>query len=111
MRLLPDACAFLWLAADDPQLTEIARTSCCNPGNEVFRSAGSACEITLKYRLGRLPLPVRPGRNVTSRRRRLGLEPLALDEDRAAHDTLLPARHRDPGDVGLVSQAILNGML
>ena len=59
MRLLPDACAFLWLAADDPQLTEIARTSCRNPGNEAFRSALFGREIAVKYRLGRLPLPVR----------------------------------------------------
>ena len=38
------------------------------------------------------------------------LEPLAFDEQSAAHDALLPAHHRDPFDRGLVSQAILNGM-
>lgn len=110
MRLLLDTCTFLWLAADDPQLTETARTACRDPGNEVFLSALSAWEIAIKHRLGRLPLPERPDRYVTSRRQWLQLRPLAFDEDSAAHDALLPGHHRDPFDRGLVSQAILKGM-
>ena len=110
MRLLLDTCTFLWLAADDPQLTATARANCRDPGNEVFLSALSAWEIALKHRLGRLPLPEPPHRYVPSRRQSLKLEPLAFDEKSAAHDALLPAHHRDPFDRGLVSQAILNGM-
>ena len=110
MKLLLDTCTFLWLAADDPQLSKTALASCRDPGNEVFLSAVSAWEIASKYRLGRLPLPVRPERYVVSRRRWLRLEPLAFDERSAAHDALLPNHHRDPVDRGLVSQAILNGM-
>ncbi len=91
MRLLLDTCTFLWLAADDPQLTKTALTSCRDPGNQVFLSALSAWEIALKHRLGRLPLPVRPERYVTNRREWLQLEPLAFDEDSAVHDALLPA--------------------
>jgi PIN domain nuclease of toxin-antitoxin system len=108
--LLLDTCTFLWLAAEDPQLTKTALTSCRDPQNQVFLSALSAWEIALKYRLGRLPLPVRPERYVSSRRQWLQLEPLAFDEGSAVHDALLPAHHRDPFDRGLVSQAILNGM-
>ena len=110
MKLLLDTCTFLWLAADDPCLTPAARTSCRSPGNEVFLSSLSAWEIAIKHRLGRLPLPDPPARYVTSRRTWLRLEPLAFDEECAAHDGLLPPHHRDPFDRGLVSQAILNGM-
>ena len=110
MRLLLDTCTFLWLAADDPQLSEVALTSCREPGNEVFLSALSAWEIALKYRLGHLTLPVPPARYVASRRQWLRLEPLAFEEDSAAHDALLPDHHRDPFDRGLVSQAILQGL-
>ena len=110
MKLLLDTCTFLWLAADDPQLSKTALASCRDPGNEVFLSALSVWEIAVKYRLGRLPLPVRPERYVVSRRRWLRLEPLAFDESSAAHDALLPNHHRDPFDRGLVSQALLNGM-
>ena len=110
MRLLLDTCTFLWLAADDPRLTPAVRTSCRNPGNEVYLSALSAWEIAIKHRLGRLPLPEPPARYVVSRRNWLRIEPLAFDEACAAHDALLPSHHRDPFDRGLVSQAILNGM-
>ena len=110
MRLLLDTCTFLWLATDDPQLSETARRNCRSPANEVFLSALSAWEIAIKHRLGRLPLPEPPTRYVISRRQWLELEPLAFDELCAAHDGLLPAHHRDPFDRGLVSQAILGGM-
>ena len=110
MKLLLDSCTFLWLAADDPQLSKTALASCRDPGNEVFLCAVSVWEIAIKYRPGRLPLPVRSERYVVSRRRWLRLEPLAFDESSAAHDALLPNHRRDPFDRGLVSQAILNGM-
>ena len=110
MRLLLDTCTFLWLAADDASLTATARDSCRHPGNEVYLSALSAWEIAIKHRLGRLPLPEPPNRYVVSRRRWLQIQPLAFDEQAAAHDPLLPAHHRDPFDRGLVSQAILNGL-
>ena len=110
MKLLVDTCTFLWLAADDPQLTTAARSVCRQPENTVYLSALSAWEIAIKHRLGRLPLPEPPARYVTSRREWLGLEPLPFDEASAAHDVLLPALHTDPFDRGLVSQAILQGL-
>lgn len=110
MRLLLDTCTFLWLAADDPQLSEAAVASFRDPNNEVYLSALSAWEIAIKHRLGRLPLPEPPPQYVASRRAWLELLPLPFDETSAAHDALLPPLHRDPFDRGLVSQAILNGM-
>ena len=110
MKLLLDTCTFLWLAADAPELTPVARTSCRNPENDVYLSALSAWEIAIKYRLGRLPLPEPPASYVVGRRRWLQLEPLAFDEACAAHDALLPSHHSDPFDRGLISQAVLNNM-
>ena len=86
MRLLLDACTFLWLASDDPQLSRTARERC------------------------RLPLPEPAGQYVVSRREWLQVAHLAFDEDAAAHDAVLPPIHRDPFDRGLVSQAILHGL-
>jgi len=110
VKLLLDTCTFLWLAADAPELTPLVRQSCTDPGNDVYLSAISAWEITIKHRIGRLPLPEPPNRYVTSRRQWLRIEALAFDETCAAHDALLPPHHRDPFDRALVSQAILNGM-
>ena len=110
MRLLLDTCTFLWLVADARDLSARARAACRDPSNDLYLSALSAWEIAIKYRRGRLPLSETPDRFVTSRRERLGIEPLPFDERHAAHDVLLPAHHRDPFDRGLVSQAILHGM-
>ena len=93
MRLLLDTCTFLWLAADDKQLSASARLACRDPGNAVFLSALSAWEIAIKHRLGRLPLPAPPEHYVASRRTWLQIEPLPFDEEAAAHDALLAHLH------------------
>jgi PIN domain nuclease of toxin-antitoxin system len=110
VKLLVDTCTFLWLAAADPRLSDTAESACRDPANEVYLSALSAWEISIKYRIGRLPLPLRPRRYVKSRREWLGLQPLPFDERAAAHDDLLPPLHADPFDRGLVCQAILYGL-
>lgn len=110
MKLLLDTCTFLWLAADDPQLSAHAKDACRDPANALYLSALSAWEITIKHRLGRLPLPEPPSRYVASRRSWLCIDPLDFDEAAATHEAVLPTHHRDPFDRGLVSQAILLGM-
>lgn len=110
MKLLLDTCTFLWLAADDEQLSPLARDACRDPANAVYLSALSAWEIAIKFKIGRLPLPEPPTSYIATRRAWLKLQPLDFDEAAAAHDALLPAHHRDPFDRGLVSQAILLGM-
>ncbi len=64
----------------------------------------------MKHRLGRLRLPVPTHVYVVSRRKWLGIEPLAFDEACAAHDARLPPYHSDPFDRGLVAQAIVHGL-
>ncbi len=52
----------------------------------MYLSALSVWEITIKYRLGRLPLPESPELFVASRRQRPQIEPLPYDERRRAPD-------------------------
>ena len=110
MNLLVDTCTFLWLAADDPQLSAAARAACRDRANRVYVSALSAWEISIKHRLGRLPLPEPPSTYASSRRQAMDLRPLAFDEASAAREGLLPNHHGDPFDRGLVSQAINHGL-
>jgi PIN domain nuclease of toxin-antitoxin system len=111
MKLLLDTCTFLWLVADHPRLSATARRECRDPENFVYLSALSAFEIAIKNRIGRLPLPESPRRYVSRQRRALEIEPLPLDEEAAVHEALLPPYHADPFDRGLISQAILGGMM
>lgn len=52
--------AFLWLAADDPELSEKAKELFQDTENLVYLSVVSIWEIVVKYHLGKLPLPSEP---------------------------------------------------
>lgn len=110
MKLLLDTCTFLWTITGPanlpPRIVALIRA----PENDVYLSTASAWEISLKYRLGRLPLPEHPQRLVPAERDAHRIEPLPIDEESALHISRLPDLHRDPFDRVLVSQAIVHGL-
>lgn len=106
MRLLLDTCTFLWLITDAEELSGPARNLFMDPGNEVFLSAVSAWEMSVKYSLGRLSFPELPERFIPAQRERHGILHVALEEQAALYLHRLPPLHRDPFDRMLVCQAI-----
>ena len=110
MKILLDACTFLWIASDAPQLSEVARHAFADPANDVFLSAVSTWEIAIKQVLGRLRLPEDPARFIPQQRRKHGIEALSLSEAATLLLPRLPNLHRDPFDRMLVCQALLEGM-
>ena len=110
MRLLLDTCTFLWAIEGGAALSAEAKDALRDPANDVFLSAVSAWEITMKHALGRLPLPEAPSRYVPKQRASRGIAALPLDEDAALHLSLLPMLHRDPFDRMLICQALAGGM-
>ena len=111
MRVLLDTCSFLWLAVDDPALSDRAREVFQDPENEVFLSSVSTWEIAVKHGLGRLPLPDAPETYIPSLRQRHGIAPLPLSEEATLYLGRIPPLHRDPFDRMLVCQAIVEGMV
>jgi PIN domain nuclease of toxin-antitoxin system len=111
MRILLDTCTFLWITLDAPQLSERARQLFGDPGNELYLSAASAWEMSVKFSLGRLPLPEPPDRFVPEQRRLHGVSSLALDEAAAVHENDPPSLRRDPFDRILISQAIVHDLI
>lgn len=111
MRILLDTCTFLWIIADAPDLSKRAREVFVDPENEVFLSAVSVWEISVKHGLGRLPLPEPPERFVPLQRERHGIDVLPLEEEAALYLNRLPSSHRDPFDRMLICQAIVHGMV
>jgi PIN domain nuclease of toxin-antitoxin system len=83
VRLLLDTCTFLWIATGSTQLSRRAAQLFTDPANEVFLSAMSGWEITVKYSLGRLPLPGPPADYIPSLRERLGIAALPIKEEQA----------------------------
>ncbi|MGH9460459.1 MAG: type II toxin-antitoxin system VapC family toxin [Vicinamibacteria bacterium] len=111
MRLLLDTCTFLWIASDSPELSSRAREIFRRPDNDVYLSAASTWEISVKHGLGRLPLPGAPETYVPELRQRHGIEPLAVNEEATLYLSRLPTLHRDPFDRMLVCQANVEGMV
>jgi len=110
MRLLLDTATFLWLIIDSPQLSSRARELFSSPGNEVYLSAVSTWEITVKHSLGRLALPESPQRFIPFQREKHGIQSLSLDEASTLQLLRLPPLHNDPFDRMLVCQAIVEGL-
>jgi PIN domain nuclease of toxin-antitoxin system len=109
--ILLDTCTFLWIAADAPELTANARALFSDSNNQVYLSAISAWEITVKHALGKLPLPSTPDVFVQEQRELHHIDSLPLDEASALHLQHLPQIHRDPFDRMLVCQAIEHDLI
>jgi PIN domain nuclease of toxin-antitoxin system len=110
MRILLDTCEFLWLVAGDVKLPQQTADAVRDPHNEVFLSAVSFWEISLKHSLGKLPMPQPPAQFIPMQRQKHSIAPLALDEAAVAQLSGLPALHRDPFDRMLVCQAMAHGL-
>lgn len=108
MKVLLDTCVFLWLLTGERPFPERVRASMT--GDELWLSAASAWEISVKFAKGTLRLPVSPGRLIPDARKRYRISTLPIDEESALHLVKLPRLHADPFDRILVSQAIVHGL-
>jgi PIN domain nuclease of toxin-antitoxin system len=110
VKLLLDACSFLWITTAQAELSSAARTAFENESNETYLSVVSAWEIAIKNGLKSLSLP-EPVQVFIRRARMLHkIESLDLDEEAILQLPRLPPLHRDPFDRMLVCQAIAEGM-
>ena len=105
MKILLDTCEFLWLVSGDAKLSAPFSAAIRDPNNQVFLSAVSFWEISVKHGLGKLPLPLPPAQFIPQQREKHLIAALALDEAAVAQLGGLPALHRDPFDRMLVCQA------
>ena len=110
MTLLLDTQAFLWVAIDDEQMPRSLKAVLRDPAHDLYLSAISSWEITVKATAGKLRLPMTAWAFILESRERLGVQALSLQETAVAHVTKLPEIHRDPFDRMLVCQAIQHNM-
>lgn len=105
-RLLLDTHALLWWLADDPRLGESARALIADATNQVFISAASAWEISIKTALGKLDAPSDLDNVVEEE----GFDKLSISFFHGQRAGSLPNIHRDPFDRMLIAQAQAEGM-
>lgn len=110
MRLLLDTHIFLWYITGDERFP-LAFRAAIEESDAVFLSVVSLWETTIKYQLGKLPLPEPPHPWLSDQREQHGIEPLPLDEPSVARLSGLPLHHRDPFDRVLVCQALEHDLL
>jgi len=111
MNLLLDTHAFLWWITDDPQLSPKARELISDSHNTMYWSAASSWEVSIKYALGRLPLPETPEQFLPVELGKNRIESLSVIDAHAFQAGCLPRHHRDPFDRMLVAQAQVESLV
>ena len=104
-RLLLDTEVLIWWDASDARLGKVARALIQNT-DDVYVSAASAWEISIKTALGKLSRWRRPSEAVIDGDFRM----LPVTFDHAEAVLALPSHHRDPFDRLIVAAAQVEGL-
>lgn len=110
MKALLDTHTFLWWNLNAPELSAVAREVIATDQNEIFVSAATAWEISIKYGKGRLELPESPEQYIANRLQLHQFTALPIQLSHAAGVHQLPAIHQDPFDRLLIVQSQLEAM-
>lgn len=105
MRLLLDTQCWLWVVSAPERFGASARRRVQDVRNELYLSAVSAMEISIKYAIGKLRLHIPPSEfiPVLMNYERTALLPVGFSH--AIRLAGLPFHHRDPFDRLLIAQA------
>jgi len=109
MNLLLDTHIALWAIIDSPRLTPQARELLLAPHAQLWVSAASIWEISIKHALGRGDMPI-SGREALDWFRRSGYRLLPIEPEHMVEVEALPAHHHDPFDRILIAQALIEPM-
>lgn len=111
MRYLLDTSVWLWSTFEPERLSRQAHEIFSDLSQEMFLSAASAWEISIKWAAGKLHLPEPPSAYVPRRTADQGIRPLPVSHQHALAVSTLPNHHRDPFDRLLAVQASVEEMV
>ena len=106
MRLPLDTHALLWWLLGNDSLPIKARAAIADNEAEVFISAVSAWELSIKFALGKLPAAQVLVADFEAVVAREGFSELTVTVVHGRNAGLLPMLHRDPFDRMLIAQAM-----
>lgn len=104
-KVLLDTCVLLWLANGDEKLSESKKTMIFETDN-VFISAITGFEISLKHAKNKLDLPLPPTLWLEQMVDFYQLSVLPLDLEICTQSALLEFHHHDPCDRFIIATAI-----
>ncbi len=110
MRVLIDTHIFLWWITDNERLSRKLRKIIANSRNEIYLSAASTWEISIKYQLGRLVFKEPPEIFIPEQISINGMKTLPVEISHTLYVYKLADHHRDPFDRLLIAQSILEDL-
>ena len=111
MNYLLDTHAFLWAITQSKDLPEKTIKALKNPHNEVFVSAISFWEISIKTRIKKLDLGGLPIKDLIGLAERMDFKLIELSPmEASSYGELAESTHNDPFDRMLIWQAIKRDM-
>ena len=111
MKYLLDTHAFLWFVTDDNRLSSSAKSIIQNSNNEIYFSAASAWEISIKAKLGRLKLGGDLESFIIEQLTENSFGPLAITVSHSLYTEKIPQIHKDPFDRIMISQSKVENMV
>jgi len=106
-RFLLDTHALLWWLSDDPRLGAKSRKMISHGRNQVFVSAATTWEISIKTAIGKLKVPEDMDTIVEDE----GFDKLPISLYHGQLAGSLPPLHHDPFDRMLIAQAQAEGLI
>lgn len=110
MKYLLDSVVWLWSIGAVERINKNGLEVLNNGREEIYFSAASAWEISIKAGLGKLRLPAPPAECIPVFLAKQGLRPLPVTHTHAIEVYDLPPYHQDPFDRLLIAQAIVEEM-
>jgi PIN domain nuclease of toxin-antitoxin system len=110
MKYLLDAMVWVWTLDSIERLNRDCRNILENGQQEIYLSAATAWEISVKMRLNKLQFPAPAAQSIPRLITQQGLRPLPITHAHAAKTYALPLQHPDPFDRLLIAQAMVEKM-
>ncbi|MEJ2285868.1 MAG: type II toxin-antitoxin system VapC family toxin [Desulfobacterales bacterium] len=110
MKYLLDTHAFLWFVSDDSRLSYRAKSIIKTGNNEVYFSAASAWEMSIKIRLGRLTIEDDLEPFIVKQLAENSFHALSVTIFHSIYTSKLPEIHKDPFDRMIIAQSQIEDM-
>ena len=110
MKYLLDTVVWLWGLDSTERINKHGLEILNSGAEEIYFSAATAWEVSIKARLGKLKLPGPPDAVVPAFLEKQGLRPLPITHLHALKVYDLPPHHRDPFDRLIIAQAVIENM-
>jgi PIN domain nuclease of toxin-antitoxin system len=111
VKYLLDTAVWLWSTNEVDRIGDAGREILTDGRQEIYLSAATAWELSIKMRLGKLQFPGPPSSSVPAFMTKQGLRPLTLTHAHAVGVYDLPLHHTDPFDRLIIAQALAEDMV